>query len=119
LTTPSTPPVPDIPLTPEIRSAYQDLLNKYQTAIDNSSDPGVLEALNSSRTNVDNVLTKDSMYRIQATTALYNALLQQISGTNDELNVLQAQILAISSGISTFSDILSAIEKVLTLVPGA
>jgi len=116
---PSPPPVPLIPLTPELRSAYQNLLATYETAIENTIDPGVLEALNSSRTNVDNVLTKDSIYKIEATTALYDALLQQISGTNDELKTLQAQILAISSGISTFGDVLSAIGKVLTLIPGA
>lgn len=117
---PTTPPAPPtIPLTPELRSAYQNLLDKYQTAIENTADPGILGALNSSRTNVDNVLTKDAMYRLEANTALYDALLQQINGTNDELEALKAQILAISSGISTFGDILGAINKVLTLIPGA
>ena len=119
MTKPPPPPVPVIPLTPELRSAYQNLLDTYETAIENTTDPGVLEALNSSRTNVDDVLTKDSIYKIEATTALYDALLQQISGTNDELKTLQAQILAISSGISTFGDVLSAIGKVLALIPGA
>lgn len=118
-TPPTTPSAPTIPLTPELRAAYQNLLDKYQTAIENTADPGVLEALNSSRTNVDNVLTKDTMYRIEANTVLYGALLQQINGTNDELKALQAQILAISSGVSTFGDILGAIDKVLTLIPGA
>jgi len=118
-TPPTTPPAPTIPLTPELRSAYQDLLAHYQTAIENSTDPGVLEALNSSRTNVDDVLTQDAMYRLVANTALYDALLQQINSTDDELKALQAQILAISSGISTFGDILGAINKVLTLIPGA
>jgi hypothetical protein len=111
--------VPASPLTPELRAAYQALLTKYQAAIENTADPGVLEVLNSSRTNVDNVLTKDTMYRLQANTAVYNALLQQFDSTNDELKTLQAQIRAISSGISTFGDILDAIDKVLTMVPGA
>jgi hypothetical protein len=118
LTTPPPPPVVVIPLTSELRSAYQNLLETYQTSIESTTDPGVLEALNSSRTNVDKVLTKDSIYKIEATTALYNALLQQICDTNDELKALQAQILAISSGISTFGDVLSAIGKVLALIPG-
>jgi len=118
-TPPPPPPSPAIPLTPDLRSAYQGLLGKLQTAIESTADPGALEALNSSRTNVDNVLTKDAEYRLAANTALYGALLQQISGTNDELKALQAQILAISSGISTFGDILGAIDKLLTLIPGA
>lgn len=116
---PTTPSASTIPLTPELRAGYQDLLAQIQTAIETTTDPGVLEALNSSRTNVDNVLTKDVMYRIEANTALYDALLLRINSTNDELKTLQAQILAISSGISTFGDILGAINKVLTLIPGA
>jgi hypothetical protein len=115
---PPTPPVPPIPLTPELRSAYEDLLDTYETAIENTTDVGVLEALNSSRTNVDDVLTKDSIYKIQASTALYDALLQQINDTNDELKTLKDQLVAIASGISTFGDILSAIGKVLSLIPG-
>jgi hypothetical protein len=116
---PTPPPAPLIPLTPALRSAYQNLLATYETAIENTTDPGVLEALNSSRTNVDDVLTKDSIYKLEATTALYEALLQQISDTNDELAALQAQILAISSGISTFGNVLSAIGKVMALFPAA
>lgn len=119
MTTPPPSPVPVIPLTLEVRTAYQNLLDTYEAAIENSNDPGVLEALNSSRMNVDNVLTKDAIYRIKSTTALYEALLQQVSGANEELKALQAQMLAISSGISTFGDVLSAIGKVLTLIPGA
>jgi hypothetical protein len=116
---PPPPPVPLIPLAPELRTAYQNLLATYETAIENTADPGVLEALNSSRTNVDDVLTKDSIYKIEATTALYEALLQQITDTNDELTALQAQICAISSHISTFGAVLSAIGKVMALIPAA
>jgi hypothetical protein len=120
----STPPVippvpPTIPLIPDIRAAYQDLYNKYETAIEATRDPGVHGSLLSSQTNVENVLTKDAMYRIKANTALYQALLGQIEDTNAELKTLQAQIIAISSGVSTFGDILAAISKVLSLVPGA
>jgi len=120
LTTPPTPPLaPLIPLTPEQRASYEDLLDTYEAAIESTADRGVLEALNSSRTNIDNVLTKDAMYRNASTTALYSALLKQIGDTDAELKKLKAQILAISSGISTFADVLSAIEKVITLVPCA
>jgi hypothetical protein len=118
LTTPPTPPTaPLLPLTPEQHASYEDLLATYQAAIENTADLELLETLNSSRANVDDVLTKDNMYRIASTTALYDALLQQIGDTNDELKKLKAQILAISSGISTFADVLSAVDKVLTLIP--
>jgi hypothetical protein len=116
---PTTPPAPAIPLTPELRAAYQDLYNKYETAIENTTDIGALEALNASQLDVDNVLTKDGEYRLAANTALYAALLQQIDSTNVQLKTLQTQICAIANGVSTFADILGAIDKVLTLVPGA
>jgi hypothetical protein len=116
---PTTPPAPAIPLTPELHAAYQDLYDKYETAIESTTDIGALEALNASQLDVGNILTKDGEYRLAANTALYDALLQQIDSTNVQLNALQTQILAISNGVSTFADILGAIEKVLTLVPGA
>lgn len=120
MTTPPTLPTTLLlPLTAEQRASYKDLLGKYQAAIENTTDPGLLETLNSSRTNVDDVLTKDAMYRLASTTALYTALLQQIVDTDAELKTLKAQILAITSGISTFGEILGAIEKVITLVPCA
>jgi hypothetical protein len=119
--TPSTPAAgaavsPTIPLTPALRSAYEDLYSKYETAIENTTDPGVIEALSASQSNVDDTLTLDNMYRLKAITALYNALLQQINSTNDELKALQKQILAISTGVSTFGDVLGAIAKVLSLL---
>jgi hypothetical protein len=118
--TPAVPPsAPAIPLIPQVRAAYLDLYNKFETAIENTRDPGVHAALLASQSNVDDVLTKDDLYKIEANTSLYSALLDQINGTNSDLDALQGQILAISSGVSTFGDILAAISKVLTLVPGA
>jgi hypothetical protein len=116
---PNTPSAPAIPLTPELRAAYEDLYDKYEVAIESTTDVGALEALNASQLDVDNILTKDGEYRLAANTALYDALLQQINSTNVDLQALQTQILAISNGLSTFGDILAAITKVLTLVAGA
>jgi hypothetical protein len=104
---------------PEVLAAYNELYNKYETAIENTRDPGAHEALLASQLDVENILDKDRLYRLEANTLLYEALLGQINSTNANLKALRAQILAISSDISTFSDILAAITKVLTLVPGA
>jgi hypothetical protein len=108
-----------LPLTPAQRAAYEDLYNKYEDAIENNTDPDVLEALNTSQSAVESVLNQDAQDGLKTNTALYGALLTQIKTTNDGLTALKAQILAISSGISTFSDILAAITKVLTMIPGA
>jgi len=115
---PTTPSAPAIPLTAELRAAYQDLYDRYEAAIENTSDVGALEALNASQLDVGNILTKDGEYRLAANTALYDALLQQINSTNVDLKALKTQILAISDGVSTFGDIVGAIDKVLTLIPG-
>ena len=105
-TPPSIPPAPiagapaspTIPLTPVLRAAYEDLYTKYETAIESSTDPGVIAALSASQANVDGTLTLDNMYRLKAITALYNALLQQINSTNDELKALQRATLSLHSG---------------------
>ena len=108
---------PTIPLTAEIRTAYLNLQDQYQLAIMGTSNVGVLQGLVASKLDVDNILTKDNMYRLNANTALFNALLGQIQSTNEELVNLKAQIAAIASDIATAADILAAIDKVLTLVP--
>ncbi len=115
---PTLPTTPTIPLTPELRGAYKNLYDQYETAIESTIDVGVLEALNASQLDVGNILTKDAEYQLAANTALYDALLLQINSTNADLKALQKQILAIQDGISTFGDILGAINTVLTMVPG-
>ena len=107
---------PTIPLTPQVRAAYQDLSSQLETVIEATTNVGDLEVLNASKLNVDNVLTKDNMYRIQQTSALLQALLLQINGTNKELKILQDQILAISNHIAQAAEVLAAISKVLSLV---
>ena len=121
MTNPPTPPPPTLtlPLAPPIRAAYQNLYDAYETDIQNTTDVGALEALNASQLDVGNILTKDDEYRLAANTALYTALLQQINSTNVDLKTLQTQILAITNGISTFANVLAAINKVLSLIPGA
>jgi hypothetical protein len=112
------PASPTIPLPDAVRAAYQDLYAKLETAIENTTDVAALEALNTAQLNVDNTLTKDNMYRIEANTELFQALLQQINDTNSGLKTLQDQITSIASHFATAADIIAAINKVLTLFPG-
>jgi len=114
---PPTPPA--VPLTDAARAAYEDLYAKFQASLDQTDDPGAYAALSAARTDVNNILTKDAEYQLQAGTALYNAILTQIQGTNDSLKQLQDQILAIDNGLATFGDVVGAIGKVLTLFPAA
>jgi hypothetical protein len=116
---PLPPSPPTIPLTPEIRAAYEDLYDKYEAEIEITTNLGVREALLASQTDVDDILSKDRMYRFDANTAALGELLTQIQGTNEDLVKLKAQIAAITSEISTAGEILAAINKVLTLVPVA
>lgn len=117
-TTPGSAAPLSLPLTAEQRAAYQDLYTKYEAAIESTADVGLLTSLNASQSDVEAVLDKDAEYGLAANTALYQALLLQINTTNSNLKKLKIQIQAIASGISTFSEILAAIDKLLPLIPG-
>jgi hypothetical protein len=113
------PPNPTIPLSPPVRAAFEDLRNQLQTAIESTADVTALQALNDAYPQVDDVLTMDDEYRLNANTAAFNALLGQINDTNDQLKTLQGQIQSIASHFKTAAAILAAINKVLTLVSAA
>ena len=112
------PGAPTIPLTPEVRQAYRDLYDTMEAAIEGTNDAAVLQALLAKQTEVDNVLTKDDMYRLHANAELFNALLDQINDTNDQLETLKKQISSITEGFNMAGQVLAAINKVLTLIPG-
>ena len=114
---PLSPPPPSIPLTPEVKAAYKALYDTYEVAIENTTDPGLLEVLNASQTNVDNILTKNAMYVLNANTALFQALMDQIKSTNDELLKLKKQIEAVAGHVAMAAQILGAITTVLKAVP--
>ena len=115
---PTVPAPPTIPLTDDARKAYKDLYDTMQAAIEGTIDVATLEALNARQAEVDRVLTQDAMYRLHAQSALFDTLCKQINDTNDGLKKLQAQIESIASGFNDAGQVLAAIDKVLTLVPG-
>ncbi len=82
-------------------------------------DLATVQALNAWRDEVDQVLTKDDEYKLSADTAIFEALRTQISYTNQGLKTLRGQISSIASHFAMAGDIIAAIDKVLTLVPGA
>jgi tRNA A37 N6-isopentenylltransferase MiaA len=107
-----------LPLSTELRSAYKELHDAIEEAIETSRDAAVLEALNACQAEVDNVLTKDDMYRLHQNTELFNALCRQINDTNEGLEELKERISSIAAGFSEAGQVLAAINKVLTLLPG-
>ncbi|MGB6725771.1 MAG: hypothetical protein WBE74_07680 [Terracidiphilus sp.] len=113
------PASPTIPLTPDVKAAYQDLYNKMQAAIDSTMDAAALEALNAWQPQVDQILKQDDLYKMSLDTNIFAALEQQISDTNKGLKTLQTQISSIASHFAMAGDIIAAINKVLTLIPGA
>ena len=108
---------PTIPLTPASLAAYKALNAQYEATIQATDDVGVLKGLEASQLDVRNILTKDNMYRLKASTALYDALLTQINSTNKDLATLRKQIAAIAGDIATAATILAAIDTVLKVVP--
>ena len=110
--------IPAIPLTTELRAAYQDLYDKIQAAIDSTMDLATVEALNAWQPEVEQVLTKDDEYKLSADTEIFAALQKQIEYTNNGLKTLRGQISSIASHFALAGGIIAAIDKVLTLVPG-
>ena len=112
------PANPSIPLSPEARAAYEDLYNKMQAAIDSTMDLATLQALNAWQPKVEQMLTEDDNYKLNADTAIFDSLQKQINYVNQGLKTLRDQISSIASHIAVAGDVIAAINKVLTLVPG-
>lgn len=110
-------PAPVIPLAPDVRAAYDALNAKLEEAIEATKDVAALQELNASQYQVDDVLSKDGIYRIQTTTKLYHDLLGQINETNRGLKDLQEKIVAVSGGFAHAGEVLALIATVLKIVP--
>lgn len=108
---------PSFPLAPEVRAAYQDLYDKMQSAIDSTMDATTVEALNPGLNQIDEVLTKDDIYKLAQNTENLKGLKKQIQAANEDLMKLRDQVESIASHISLAGDIIAGIEKILTLVP--
>ena len=110
------PASPTLPLTPDVRAAYQALYDTIETAIEGTADVTALQALTTWQAEVDDVMDKDDIYRLNQNTDAFNALLTQINYTNTGLKTLQTQINATASHFATAGNILGAISKVLGLL---
>lgn len=110
------PAAPSIPLSPDVKAAYQNLYNTIETAIESTTDVTALQALNAQQAQIDDVLQKEAIYELGANTDAFNALLSQVNSTNTGLQALQAQINATASHFQTAADILGAIDKVFGLL---
>jgi hypothetical protein len=108
---------PIVPLSDAARAAYQDLYHKIQTAIEETADAIALTTLNDSRSSIDDVLTKDNIYRLQLNTIKFSEVYDQVKQANGQLSTLKTRITAVSSHIRTAAEIVAAIDKVLTIVP--
>lgn len=108
-----------IPLTADVKAAYQDLYDKIQAAIESTMDEAALEALNPQWYEVDQVLTKDDEYRLSQNTAVFAALKTQIDSTNQGLKTFRAEIESIASHFAMAGAVIAAVDKLFSLIPGA
>jgi len=118
LSTPTTPLPPTLPLSAEIRAAYEDVYAQNQAAIEGTTNVELLTALNDSNDAIGSLLSADDQYHIHANSAAFQALLGQIGTTNKGLKDLQAKVDKVAGDIGKFSMVASAINKVLSMVPG-
>jgi hypothetical protein len=113
----STPLPPTLPLSAEIRAAYEDVYAKNQAAIEGTLDVGLLTALNDSQDAIGGMLSADDQFHIHANSAAFQALLAQIGTTNAGLKDLQAKVDKVAGDIGKFAMVAGAINKVLSMVP--
>jgi len=111
------PASPEIPLTPDVRKAYEELYGQYESAIEATADTQLLEQLNTSQLAVAKVISLDDDAIIAKNTEAFAAVLTQIEVANKGLDALKAEIAKIAGDIQVYAGILSGIEKVLSMVP--
>jgi hypothetical protein len=117
-TTPITPGQPEIPLTPAMRTAYVELYNAHETAIENTADPALIASLMESQQAVAKIIALDDEAIIKQDSASFGAVLSQIGVANKALTNLLAQIAKVAGDIAKYAAIAGAISKVLSMVPG-
>jgi uncharacterized protein YdcH (DUF465 family) len=109
-------PAPSIPLSADLRAAYEDLRAKIDTAMQNTADPAALQSMIATYQGIDDLLTMDTEYQLHADTAKFTALLGKINDANDGIKMLKAKIAAVAGGFAGAGAVLAAASKVLTLV---
>jgi len=109
---------PTLPLSADIRAAYEDVYAKNQAAIEGTTDFELLTSLNDSNDAIGSLLSADDQFHIHSDSATFQTLLTQIGVTNKGLKVLQTKIAGIAGDIGKFAMVASAINKVLSMVPG-
>jgi hypothetical protein len=109
---------PTIPLSPDVRAAYKAVYDENEAALETANDFELTKSLNASQLAIGNLLQADDEYQFQANDAQFQAVLTQLTTTNNGLRTLQTKISQIAGGISTFGAVVGAINKVLKMVPG-
>ena len=116
---PNIPPAaPAIPLTPEVRAAYQALYDSMQQAIDSTMDLATVQLLNQWQPQVELVLDQDDEYKLSQDTLIFAALQKQIKDVNNGLAALRTQIASIASHFAMAANIIAAIDKIFNVIPG-
>ncbi len=106
-----------LPLPDATRAAYEDLYNKAQAAIESTVDPDLLTGLNDARDGIDDILSADDAFRLNANSAAFADLTKKIGKVNDGLTALQTQIAAVAKTLGRYSAVAGAIGKVLSMFP--
>ena len=109
---------PEIPLMPDVRTAYEELYAQYETAIENTADAALLEKLNASQLAVAAVINADNQAILNQNTDTFSNVLTQIGIANKGMRQLQADIEKIGKNIGMYAGIVTGITKVLGMVPG-
>jgi len=112
------PANPEIPLAPDVLTAYKSLYDQYESAIENTTDTTLLEKLNTSQQAVADVINLNNQAILNQNTDTFAKVLTQIGVANKAISDLKAQIEKIAKDIGMYAGILAGIDKVLGMIPG-
>ena len=108
---------PAILQNPDIAASYQAVYDALKNAYWESSDINTKDQIYSAQQEIHDIVTALDEEDIKDLTAQFVALKPKIDATNQALKQIQDDISKISKNISTASAVVSAISKVLSLLP--
>ena len=114
VTSPALPPAFSNPDTIETYKALYDILGR---AYWEASDLNAKDTIQGARDSIYEILTDLNVAKLDANTALFQSLKTKIRDSNKALDEIKEKINNITKNISTASNVIAAIAKVLSIAP--
>ena len=113
----STPATPAILQAPDLGAAYENTFDALGDAYWHASDIQSKDLIHGTQMAIGDIIDALDEQDLAANTGAFAALLPQLKNVNDSLTEIKDKINTITRDFTTASSVLSAINKVLSLMP--